>query len=117
MAGAAPSPNSQVRAIASLKLQKLATRLRAEVGRTESDQAQHTLIAADIKRFLERPAEVAKMIPTAGAPPGAPIGDLGQDWLAHADLVRVGRQRARGVAVLPAAVLSRSLRSLNRRQE
>jgi hypothetical protein len=83
---AASSNNSQVRAIASLKLQKLATRLRAETGRTESDQAQHTLIAADIKRFLERPAEVAKMIPTSGAPPGAPIGDMGQDWL-----VRPGR--------------------------
>ena len=80
---AAASPNSQVRAIASLKLQRLATRLRAETARTESDSAQHTLIAADIKRFLERPAEVAKVIPTSGAPPGAPIGDLGQDWLAR----------------------------------
>ena len=72
-----------MRAVASLKLQKLATRLRAEVGRSESDQAQHTLMAADIKRFLERPAEVAKMIPVSGAPPGAPIGDMGQDWLAR----------------------------------
>jgi hypothetical protein len=81
---ATASPNSQVRAIASLKLQKLAARLRAEVGRTESDQAQHTLIAADIKRFLERPvAEGSRVIPAAPAPPGAPIGDMPQDWLAR----------------------------------
>jgi hypothetical protein len=79
---ATSAPNSQVRAIASFKLQKLATRLRAEVGRTESDQAQHTLIAADIKRFLERPAaDQQKIMPASPAPPGAPIGDIGQDWL------------------------------------
>jgi hypothetical protein len=80
---ASASPNSQVRAIASFKLQKLAARLRAEAGRSESDQAQHTLIAADIKRFLERPAaDQQKVIPASPAPPGAPIGDMGQDWLA-----------------------------------
>ena len=81
---AVAASNSQVRAIASIKLQKLAVRLRAEVGRTEQDQAQHTLIAADIKRFLERPyAEGAKIMPASPAPPGAPIGDEGQDWLAR----------------------------------
>ncbi len=81
---ASSSPNAQVRAIASFKLQKLAARLRAEVGRTESDQAAHTLIAADIKRFLERPtADLQKVMPPSPAPPGAPIGDLGQDWLAR----------------------------------
>ncbi len=85
---ATSSPNSQVRAIASLKLQKLAARLRAEVGRTESDQAQHTLIAADIKRFLERPAaDQQKVMPASPAPPGAPIGDMVQDWLAAPDMV------------------------------
>jgi hypothetical protein len=83
---ASASPNSQVRAIASLKLQKLAARLRAEAGRSESDQALHTLIAADIKRFLERPAaDQQKVIPASPAPPGAPIGDLGQDWLMRPD--------------------------------
>jgi hypothetical protein len=77
------APNSQVRAVASMKLQKLAARLRAEVGKGEGDAAQHTLLAADIKRFLERPvAEGSKIIAAAGAPPGAPIGDIGQDWLA-----------------------------------
>lgn len=86
---ASASRNGQVRAIATMKLQKLADRLRAENGKPEADQAQHTLLAADIKRFLERPAEVAKMRPAADAPPGAPIGDMGQDWLAPPDTNRV----------------------------
>jgi len=82
LAGAAP--NAQVRAISSYKLQRLATRLRAEVGRTDSDVAAHTLLAADIKRFLERPtADLQKVIPTSPAPPGAPIGDAPQEWLAR----------------------------------
>src|SRR5438034_517580 len=73
---ATASPNSQVRAIASLKLSKLASRLKTTVAKTDADTAQRTLIAADIKRFLERPAEVARMLPAPEAPPGAPIGDL-----------------------------------------
>ncbi len=80
---AAAAQNGQVRAIASLKLQRLAARLRVNATKTDADIAQHTLIAADIKRFLERPADAAKMLPAAPAPPGAPIGDLGQDWLAR----------------------------------
>jgi len=81
---AVASPNSEVRATASLKLSKLAARLRTAVAKAEADAAQNTLIAADIKRFLERPADPAKPIPlpTADAPPGAPIGDPGEDWLA-----------------------------------
>jgi hypothetical protein len=82
---ASGAPNSQVRAIASLKLSKLAARLRAAVAKTEADTAQRTLLAADIKRFLERPLDPARPIPLVApdAPPGAPIGDLGQDWLAR----------------------------------
>src|SRR5262245_60431126 len=80
---AVASPNSQVRAIASLKLSKLATRLRTGVQKTEADTAQRTLIAADIKRFLERPLDAQRPIPLPApdAPPGAPI-DADQDWLA-----------------------------------
>jgi hypothetical protein len=75
--------NSDVRAIASLKLQRLAARGRVPTGKSEADVANHTLLAADIKRFLERPvADGARIMPAAPAPPGAPIGDLGQDWLA-----------------------------------
>jgi hypothetical protein len=52
----------------------------------ESERAHSTLLAADIKRFLERPVMDAmggKIVPPSPAPPGAPIGDMGQDWLAR----------------------------------
>jgi hypothetical protein len=40
-------------------------------------------MAADIKRFLERPIDPIKTPTTYDAPPGAPIGgDTGMDWLA-----------------------------------
>jgi hypothetical protein len=98
---AATAGNGQVRAVASLRLQKLAARLRGAggsapavpastdgkssggaVAKSEADLAQHTLLAADIKRFLERPlADGARIQPAAPAPPGAPIGDTGPDWL------------------------------------
>jgi hypothetical protein len=74
--------NMQVRAIASLKLGKLAARLRGETGQAEAEQAQRTLIAADIKRFLDRPAETMRVMPAPDAPPGAPIGEPVMDWLA-----------------------------------
>jgi hypothetical protein len=76
------STNSEVRAIASMKLSKLAARLRTPGAKSDADTAQRTLIAADIKRFLERPAEVSRIIPPPDAPPGAPIGDMPLDWLA-----------------------------------
>jgi hypothetical protein len=74
--------NAQVRAIASLKLGKLAARLRTEAGQNEGEQAQRSLLAADIKRFLDRPAETMRMMPAPDAPPGAPIGEPVMDWLA-----------------------------------
>ena len=74
--------NAKVRAITALKLGKLATRLRTEVGENEAEQAQRSLLAADIKRFLERPAETMRMMPAPDAPPGAPIGEPAMDWLA-----------------------------------
>jgi Met-zincin len=79
------SPNSQVRAIASMKLSKLAARAKTAVNKTELDTAQRTLMAADIKRFLERPIDPQRPIPLVApdAPPGAPIGDPGNDWLAR----------------------------------
>jgi hypothetical protein len=82
---AAVAPNSQVRAIASMKLQRLAARLKgtAPAARPELDIANYTLLAADVNRFLERPAETWRVIATSPAPPGAPIGDVGQNWLAR----------------------------------
>ncbi|PYR39184.1 MAG: peptidase [Acidobacteria bacterium] len=80
---ATASPNSEVRAIASMKLSKLAARLKTQVAKTEADGAERSLIAADIKRFLERGVDPARPIPhpAPDAPPGAPI-DAGNDWLA-----------------------------------
>src|SRR5438445_834546 len=73
---AAASPNGQVRAIASMKLAKLAARLKGAVGKTEADTAQRSLVAADIKRFLERPLDPGRPIPLPAPdrPPRAPIG-------------------------------------------
>jgi hypothetical protein len=65
-----------------MKLSNLAARLKSEVGKSESDRAQQMLLATDIKRFLDRPAEVVKPIYAADAPPGAPIGDAPMDRLA-----------------------------------
>ena len=82
---AASAPNAQVRAIASLKLQDLA-RVRTAASPDVSERAHRTLLAADIKRFLERPvveAQAWRWIPASPAPPGAPIGDMPLDWLAR----------------------------------
>ena len=76
--------NGQVRAIAAFKLEKLAARLRAAAVQGESEQAQHRQLAADIKRFLERPADTERVMPAPDAPPGAPIGEAPMDWLAPA---------------------------------
>jgi hypothetical protein len=79
---AAGSPNGQVRAIASWKLTKLAARLKTEAAHSEADQAQGALLSADIKRFLDRPADQSKPIVAPDSPPGAPIGDdSGLEWL------------------------------------
>src|SRR6185295_18017651 len=75
------SPNTDVRAIASLRLQRLATRMRTAPGTEDAEIGHRALLAADIKRFLERSQESVGIVPTEPAPPGAPIGDLGQDWL------------------------------------
>jgi hypothetical protein len=78
------SANGQVRAIAAFKLDKLAARLRGAVVQGESEQAQHRQLAADIKRFLDRPADTQRVMPAPDAPPGAPIGETPMDWLAPA---------------------------------
>ncbi len=77
------SPNAQVRALAAFKLSKVEARLKSVAPSNESDQAQNMLLAADIKRFLERPAATAQIRPAAEAPPGAPIGEPALDWLAR----------------------------------
>jgi hypothetical protein len=76
---AATSPMAQVRAIASQRLQGL--RSRFAKFRTAEDWPMEQLMAADIARFLERPAEPYKPVPFPSAPPGAPIGEPGYQWL------------------------------------
>ena len=94
LAGSAPM--SQVRAIATWKLQQrgmemgkvLASATASAMTATangngnQSDLAQANLLAIDINRFLTRPANpVATRFASPTAPPGAPIGDPGMDWL------------------------------------
>jgi hypothetical protein len=76
------SSNSQVRAVASYRLQKLVTRLKSEAAKSDADASHRAMLVADIKRYLEHPSEVATLIAAGAAPPGAPIGDIGEDWLA-----------------------------------
>ena len=71
---ATSAPNAQVRAVATLALAELAARLKAQPGVGDGERAQHALMAADIKRFLERPAEGRPRSCPPDAPPGAPIG-------------------------------------------
>jgi len=76
LAGGSPMP--QVRAEASAALARL-------VGAglpAATDEAANNLIAADIKRFLERPMDPIRTPASFDAPPGAPIGDAPLDWLA-----------------------------------
>jgi len=82
LAGQAPMP--QVRAVASASLRRLETRGRGVQGAT-ADAAHEQLIAADIKRFLERPMEPVKPIAAPEPPPGAPIGMMDEDWCGYAD--------------------------------
>jgi hypothetical protein len=94
LAGTAPMP--QVRAIATLKLQRRGAELArtagvesngngapaAVQGPGDAAVAHAMLLADDIRRFLERPSTaVAARTPTPAGPPGAPIGEPAMDWL------------------------------------
>jgi hypothetical protein len=71
----------QVRAIATQKLQQGQQRLAGTATANGDSSAHATLLAADIKRFLERPFAPATRTELPAPPPGAPIGDPGMDWL------------------------------------
>ena len=72
----------QVRAIAALKLQRRMAEIArtADAGANSPGVAHATLLGADIKRFLERPAGATRAA-APSAPPGAPIGDPSMEWL------------------------------------
>lgn len=81
---AANAPMPQVRAEASnvlIRIQVGGGGFRARLG-VEADLMAQGLLAADIKRFLERPLAPITLPALPDAPPGAPIGDPGFDWLA-----------------------------------
>jgi hypothetical protein len=71
----------QVRAIASQKLQQRAQRLTTVAQTNAGASAHAALLASDIKRFLDRPFAPATRTDIPTAPPGAPIGDPGMNWL------------------------------------
>jgi Met-zincin len=81
LAGQAPMP--QVRAIASSRLRALQTRMQGGVA-----NAHAQLVAADIKRFLERPMEPVRPMSPPEIPPGAPIGAFDEDWCGLASPAR-----------------------------
>ncbi len=69
---ASGSQNPEARAIASFKLSKLADRLKAATGGTETDQAENQLLTADITRFLNRPYRAHPSDLRADGPSGSP---------------------------------------------
>ncbi len=71
----------QVRAIATQKLRQRQQRLSAATPANGGSAAHASLLAADIKRFLDRPFAPAVRTETPAAPPGAPIGDIGMQYL------------------------------------
>jgi hypothetical protein len=78
LAGGAPMP--QVRAIASSALSNIQNKHGLTASQAE-DVAAQDLMDADIKRFLERPSAPITSPSTFDAPPGAPIGETGMEWL------------------------------------
>ena len=81
LAGGSPMP--QVRAIASGALAYLQNN-GFDTNPDAGDRAAQSLLAADVKRFLERPIAPIAIPASPDAPPGAPIGDPGMNWLAPA---------------------------------
>ncbi len=76
---AARADMSQVRAVASLRLNR---KLRGMGGvRGKADAAHYQLIRRDIERFLNRPGEAISQGRPPVPPPGAPIGEPAMSWL------------------------------------
>ncbi len=76
---AATAEMPQVRAVASARLAQIQNERVTRT--TEGDAAHVLLIAADIKRFLERPIAPTPRLGRPEAPPGAPIGEPAMDWI------------------------------------
>ncbi|HEX5725989.1 MAG TPA: zinc-dependent metalloprotease [Longimicrobiaceae bacterium] len=74
---AADAEMPQVRALASLHLERVRDRARTTPAPRDAESAHLRLLAADITRFLERDWEPRERRAPPAAPPGAPIGDEG----------------------------------------
>jgi hypothetical protein len=79
---------TQVRALATQALRRLQTRPPST---TPAEQAHRQLIADDVKRFFEQGMDLWRPAAVPAAPPGAPIGDTGLDYLLGLDICRVWR--------------------------
>ncbi|MDZ4675614.1 MAG: zinc-dependent metalloprotease [Gemmatimonadota bacterium] len=73
---------SQVRAIASLKLEELRVRMAAAAATLPvAERAHRQLLARDIARFFEGNYDPARLVSESReAPPGAPIGNGDGEW-------------------------------------
>ena len=76
---------SQVRAIVTAQLKARAATMPA--AGTSPAAAHAALLAADIKRFMDRPAAAASRTAIPTPPPGAPIGEPAMEWLRHVEPV------------------------------
>ncbi len=87
MALSESAPMTQVRAIATQALKALPARASARVASatTDAERAHRQLLADDVRRFLERPFTELRPSAIPSAPPGAPIGDYGMDYLLGLD--------------------------------
>lgn len=82
MSLAASAPMSQVRAVATMELERRLAELKGTSGEmSQQDAAHYALLARDVERFLERPADPYAVPEAPDAPPGAPIGEPAMDWL------------------------------------
>jgi hypothetical protein len=50
-------------------------------GMTSASSAMAGYVAAEIKRFLDRPLPATPRLAAPDAPPGAPIGEPAMNWL------------------------------------
>ena len=66
----------QVRTTSTAVLQRMQTNLMAM-----NDSPHAATLALDVRRFLDRPATPVTAPSSVAAPPGAPIGDPGLQWI------------------------------------
>jgi hypothetical protein len=84
MSLAQTAPMTQVRALATQTLRRLQSRNAAAVP-AAAEQAHRQLIVDDIKRFFDQGMDLLRPAAIPAAPPGAPIGDTGLDYLLGLD--------------------------------